>query len=70
MEKLVVTGKVKEVGVSNFSKSEVETLLYSTRGSPNRVPTLVTAEGIHGVASKQRNICLAAFSIRKPERDL
>jgi diketogulonate reductase-like aldo/keto reductase len=27
MEKLVVTGKVKEVGVSNFSKSEVETLL-------------------------------------------
>jgi len=27
MEKLVVTGKLKEVGVSNFSKSEVETLL-------------------------------------------
>jgi alcohol dehydrogenase (NADP+) len=27
MEKLVVTGKVKEVGICNFSKSEVETLL-------------------------------------------
>ncbi|KAH8783935.1 NADP-dependent oxidoreductase domain-containing protein [Hyaloscypha finlandica] len=43
MEKLVVTGKLKEVGVSNFSKSEVETLLrdgsiqHSPSGNQNEI---------------------------------
>jgi diketogulonate reductase-like aldo/keto reductase len=30
MEKLTKTGKVKAIGVSNFSKGEIETLLYSS----------------------------------------
>jgi diketogulonate reductase-like aldo/keto reductase len=68
MEELVVTGKMKEVGVSNFSKSEVETLFREgstvpalTKSSAN--PGYSRANSRSGFKAKE---CMSS-SILHPE---